>query len=116
MEFYEALFVFLSGAILHAFISKILGVSAKIKIYRISLINCLGITKFAASHAERFLHQTCEGAADTPYISSAVEYWKRLSILSLKNSTPPEVWETLGIKDWRDVEKLVKAVEKAGSE
>ncbi len=116
MGFYEALFIFLSGAALHAFISRILGLSAKIKIYRVSLINCLGITKFAASHAERFLDQACEGTAESPYVRSAVEYWKRLSILSLKNSTPPEVWETLGINDWRDVEKLIKAVEKAGSE
>tara|TARA_B100000029_G_C17011828_1_gene755201 strand:+ start:175 stop:537 length:363 start_codon:yes stop_codon:yes gene_type:complete len=112
MELTNALFLFLSGAISHAFLSRLLGINAKVRVYRTALISCLGITKFAGDHAERFLTMTCEDENEKPYIKNAVEYWQNLSLVSLKNSTPPEIWASLGVKDWRSASKLVENMER----
>ena len=115
MELTEALFLFMSGAICHAFLSRMLGINIKLKIYRTALINCLGITKYASRHSERFLLAVCESKAEEPIIKEAVKYWQNLSVLSLKNSTPPEIWRSLGINDWSTVERVIKTLEETRS-
>ena len=116
MELTEALFIFIGGAISHAFVSRMLGINIKLRVYRTALINCLGITKYASRHSEKFLLAACGSEADKPLIREAIKYWQNLSVLSLKNSTPPEVWSSLGIKDWATVEKVIHALEEVRSQ
>ena len=111
INFWDALFLFLSGAIAHAFAIRIMGIYSKIRIYRLTLVNCLSIIKFASNHAELFLKRTMTSAREEENISSAIKFWKDLSIVSLKNATPKEIWQSLGVKDWRDAEKLIKKIE-----
>ena len=112
MDFYTALFLFFGGAIAHSLFSKLLGVNSKLKIYRIGLINCLGITKYAAE----LLRNACETEKDRMLVDIAMQHWKNLSVASLKVSVPQEIWMSMGIKDWQDVEKLVKKIENIGEQ
>ena len=116
MEFMEALFIFIAGAVAHAGLSRLMGVYSRVKIARVALINCLGILTFTGRHAQNFLEATCEDEISRPYISGAVKYWQKLSVLSLRNSVPLSVWQSLGIKDWEDVERLIKKIEQAGEQ
>ena len=116
MDLTEALFIFISGALCHAFLSRMLGINIKLRVYRTALINCLGITKYASRHSEQFLLAACATEAEKPIIKEAVKYWQNLSVLSLKNSTPPEVWSSLGIKDWATVERVIHALEEVRSQ
>ena len=114
MEFTEALFIFIGGAMSHAVLSRALGIYSKVKIARIALINCFAIISFSGRHAQSFLQQTCEDEATKPYIAGAVRYWQNLSFLTLKNTVPLNIWQSLGVKDWNDVEALIKKLEQVG--
>ena len=116
MDFYTALFLFFGGALAHGLFSKMLGVNNKIRIYRIALINCLGITKYAADNANSILSNACETEKDRALVGLAMEHWKNMSIVSLKVSVPQEIWMSMAIKDWHDVERLVKRIENIGEQ
>ena len=116
MDFTEALFLFMAGAICHAFLSRLLGINVKVRLYRTTLINCLGIMKYASKHAEQFLLATCEKEKERPYVKETIKYWQNLSILSLKNSVPAEIWTSLGVRDWSTASRLIKAVEENRSD
>ena len=116
MDFYTALFLFFGGAIAHSLFSKLLGVNNKLKIYRIGLINSLAITKYAADNATELLRNACETDKDRVFVDVAMQQWKNLSVASLKISVPQEIWMSMGIKDWNDVEKLVKKIENIGEQ
>ncbi len=114
MDLYTSLLLFFGGAMAHALFSKLLGINNKLRIYRIALINCLGITKYAADNACEILENVCESEKDRSLVSIAIQHWKNLSITSLKVSVPQEVWMSLGVKDWNDAERIVRAIEKIG--
>jgi len=116
MDFYTALFLFFGGAFAHGLFSKLLGVNNKIRIYRIALINCLGIIKYAADNANSILSNACETEKDKTLVGIAIKHWKNLSIASLKVSVPQEIWMSMGIKDWQDVERLVRRIENIGEQ
>ncbi len=115
MDFTEALFFFLGGALCHAFFSRLMGINIKVRLYRAAIINCLGIMKYASKHGERFLLLTSEKVEEEPHIREAVKYWQNLSVVTLKNSVPPEVWSTLGIKDWDTADRVLRAIEKVSN-
>ena len=111
MEFTTALFIFLAGALAHAALSRLMGVYSKVKLYRTATINCLGILKFSSNHAEQFMISVCPTEVEKEYVRGAIKYWQNLSLVSLKNSTPPGIWESMGIHDWETVERLIKKFE-----
>jgi len=116
MDFFTALFIFLSGALSHAFLEKLLGINTRVKVYRITLISCLGIMKYAGSAATEFLSATLEDKSEKQYIKVAVQHWQNLALLSLKNAMPTEIWSSMGVKDWNDVERLIKKLENTRGE
>jgi hypothetical protein len=111
IDFWSGLFLFLSGAIAHAFAVRIMSLYSRIRVYRVALVNCLSIIKFVSNHVETLLVSTCSDELERQRTSSAVSYWREMSVVALKNSTPDGVWQNLGIKDWREAEKLVKKFE-----
>ena len=112
MDFGEALLLFFSGVIAHSFLIRILKIHTKGILYRSVLVNCLGLLKYVSKHSEQHLLQVAE--REEASVKIVLRYWQDMAILSLKNSTPHEIWKTLSVTDWRQAMRLLSKLEDTG--
>jgi len=114
MNFGEAFLLFFSGALAHSFLIRILSIHTKGILYRSVLINCLGLLRYVSKHAEQHLLQVAE--REETSVKIVLRYWQDMAILSLKNSTPNQIWKTLSISDWNQAMRLLSSFEHKGED
>ena len=115
MNMLWAFFLFMSGAMAHRLLIRLLGLGIRSSVFKITLINCIGLLKYVSLNAESFVNNfpdVEENASKIEAHRAAVEYWRELSILALKTSIPAEVWKAMNVQDWNSAMTLVTTLER----
>ena len=110
-----AFFLFMSGAMAHRLLLKLLNLGRRTYIFKLTLINCIGLLKYVSLNVDSFIENFIKeekGSAEALKYKATLEYWKELSILTLKTSTPDQVWRMMDIKDWKSAVALVTRLER----
>ena len=114
MNMLWAFFLFMSGAMAHRLLTRLLGLGIRSNVFKITLINCIGLLKYVSLNAESFVNNFPDPEKNATKVEAhkaAVEYWRELSILALKTSTPAEVWKAMNVQDWNSAMALVPKLE-----
>lgn len=109
MEFADALILFFSGVLAHAFGIRIFGVWNKMMLYRVTFINCLTLLKLS-ENASRDLLKTLV-PAERENIEIIFKHWQKMALYSLKNAIPDSTWRQVSVEDWDKAMKILSAIE-----
>ena len=115
MNMLWAFFLFMSGAMAHRLLIRLLGLGIRSSAFKLTLINCIGLLKYVSLNAESFVNNFPDAEENASKIEAhrvAVEYWRELSILALKTSIPAEVWKAMNVQDWNSAMMLVTTLER----
>ena len=109
MSFEESLLMFASGAIAHAVLIRLFGVWTKSMLYKLTFINCLVILR-ACEGICKDLVIAAEPKSETA-MNLIFEHWQRMTLFSIKNMIPDNVWREISIDDWQQAMKLLERLE-----
>ena len=115
MNMLWAFFLFMSGAMAHRLLIRLMGLGIRSSVFKLTLINCIGLLKYVSLNAESFVNNFPDAEKNASKIEThkaAVEYWRELSIMALKTSVPAEVWKAMNVRDWKSAMLLVTTLER----
>jgi len=114
MSLEESLLMFIAGALGHAVLIRLLGIWSRAALYKLTFINCLVILR------------ACEGMCKDLLIAAEIEkenttkvifeHWQRMTLFSIKNIIPDNVWNQISIRDWRHAMSLLEKLENLSEE
>jgi protein gp37 len=106
----EALILFFSGVVAHAFGIRIFNVWNKTTLYKVTFINCLALLKLSENASKELLKML--SPAEKESIEIIFKHWQRMALYSLRNAVPDNTWRQISIEDWDQAMKILSIVEK----
>ena len=115
MDFWNAAFVFFAGALAHMWGQRIFDRSRIFNVYRESFIKSFIILKHTVETCESLISGVEDKDLEKEGLNAAFQFWKRMAVDSLRGCVPPQVWRSLGVKDWDSGVKALERITKTGS-
>ena len=109
MSFEESLLMFVAGVVAHAVAIRLFGVWTKAMLYKLTFINCLVILR-ASEGMCKDLMIAAEPKSETA-MNLIFQHWQRMTLFSIKNMIPDNVWKEISISDWQQAMKLLERLE-----
>ena len=113
MELESAFLLFFSGVIAHAVGVRIFNIWNKSLIYKTTYISCLAILRMADGMAQEILKAAEPENHES--IDTAFDYWRRLSLHSLKGILSDNTWRQMCYTDWDKAMRTISRLERQGA-
>jgi len=115
MEIWDAAFLFFAGVLCHLWGQRIFDRSRLFNVYKETFIKAFILLKYTAENCEGIISSLEGTEEEREGVAAAIQFWKRITVVTLTESVPDEVSRSLGIKDWQTALKALERITKTGS-
>lgn len=110
MEFGVSFLLFFSGVLSYMLGIRIFKTWSKVRLYKITYINCLIALRFADVLAQDVLKAS--EPQDEKQIEEAFELWREMALVALNTKLPDPVWKEISINKWSTAMRTIEKLEK----